>query len=114
MFCLGLELGGFWSEPLTIESLAAVRTPNFLIASLLLGDDGALCIEPTTALCEQMKRVPTLKLTAHELFASISTSGRRPSAVMGRINEDGASVSESFMSGFRRNVAPDVKKFERS
>lgn len=66
MFCLGLELGGFWSEPLTIELLAAVRTPNFLIASLLLGDDGALCIEPTTALCEQMKRVPTLKLTAHD------------------------------------------------
>ena len=80
-------------------SLAAVRTPNFLIASLLLGDDGALCIEPTTALCEQMKRVPTLKLTAHA-FRKHFDEWEASSAVMGRINEDGASVSESFMPQF--------------
>ncbi len=74
----------------------------------------ALCIEPTTAPREQMKRIQTPKLAAYDSSQSISTNGRRPSVVMGRINEDGASVSGSFMSGFRRNVAPDVKKFERS
>jgi hypothetical protein len=87
-----LELGGFWSEPLTIESLAAVRTPNFLIASLLLGDDGALCIEPTTALCEQMKRVPTLKLTAYDSLQSISTMGGGRPRSWAEIDEDGAQV----------------------
>ena len=49
-----------------IDSLAAGRTQNLLIESLVRGDDGVLRIEPTAALRDEMKRVPTLKLAAYD------------------------------------------------
>ena len=62
----GLELGGFWSWSVKIDSLATGRTENLLVASLFRGDDGGLRIEPTAALREEMKRVPTLKFAAYD------------------------------------------------
>ena len=63
---LGLVLCGFWSSTMKIDSLAAGRTQNLLIESLVRGDDGVLRIEPTAALRDEMKRVPTLKLAAYD------------------------------------------------
>ena len=62
----GLELGGFWSWSVKIDLLATGRTENLLVASLFRGDDGGLRIEPTAALREEMKRVPTLKFAAYD------------------------------------------------
>ncbi len=61
-----LALGGFWSLTGEIDTLALGHTESLLIESLLLGDDGALRIEPSAALRREMKRVPTLKLAAYD------------------------------------------------
>ena len=71
----GMELGGFRSSTTKIDTLALDRTENLLIASLLRGDDGALRIEPTAALREEMKRVPTLKLAAYDLSRKVIVQG---------------------------------------
>ena len=63
---LGLALSGHWPSPLKIDSLAFERTRDLLIASILRGNDGALRIEPSAALREEMKRVPSLKLAAYD------------------------------------------------
>ena len=72
---IGLTLGGFWSPTAKIDSLALTRTQNLLIASLLREDDGALRIEPTAALRQEMKRVPTLKMAAYDPSRMIIVQG---------------------------------------
>lgn len=64
---ISLELAGFRSSTSKIDDYAMDRTQNLLIASLLRGEDGELRIEPTAALREEMKRVPTLKFAAYDI-----------------------------------------------
>ena len=67
-----------WSSNEKIDDFALDRTESLLIASVLRGDDGALRIEPTAELREEMRRVPTLKLAAYDPLRKMVARGSSP------------------------------------
>ena len=71
----GLQLSGLRSWTTKIDTLALGRTEDLLVESLVRGDDGTLRIEPTAALREEMRRVPTLKLGAYDPSRRILAPG---------------------------------------
>lgn len=95
---LGLDLAGFRPSNSKIDDYGYDRTQNLLIASLLRDDDGELRIEPTAALREEVKRVPTLKLAAYDV--SRKTIARGSAAELTPVLVDPLGISLVGMSYF--------------
>ena len=88
MFCLGLELGGFWSGPEDWLARCGSRAHSSDRVALLRRAM-VLRIEPTAVLPEQMKRVPTLKLAAKTFLKAFLPVGGGRMRSWVEIDEDG-------------------------